>query len=301
MKVEQFQKELLKMIDDAVAKFGSVIPDIERNTLSRLQLLIKDLDIRNGVVLNNVKNLKTIGKLSAEIKKAVVSPKYVAAVQEFVNVFNTVAELQMKYFNTNFEMKPGKERLDLIQKNAKDALVQRLLGTGLDSGIVSEVEDILRRNITTGGSYNQLATQLQEYMVSSNPEKNPGRIAAYAKTITIDSVNQFSAQYNDTITEDLGLDWFMYVGSNLETTREFCEHLTKKRYVHKSELPAIVKGDIDNHQVKINPKTKLWYGAIEGTNTANFKVNRGGYRCGHQFFAVSKVVVPANIRAKFDK
>ncbi len=300
MKVEQFQKELLKMIDDAVEQFGSVIPDIERNTLSRLQLLIKELDIRNGQVLNNVKNLKTIGKLSSEIKNAVLSPRYLKAVQEFINVFNAIAELQTKYFAANFDKAPGKERLDLVQKNAKDALVQRLTGTGLESGIVAAIEDILRRNITTGGTYTQLASQLQEYMVSSTPDKNPGRIAAYAKTITIDAINQFSAQYADMITEDLGLEWFMYVGSNIETTREFCEVLTKKRYVHKSELAAIVKGDIDNHQVKINPKTKLWYGAIEGTNTANFKVNRGGYRCGHQFFPVSRMAVPQNIRAKFE-
>lgn len=289
------------MISKATDSFQNELPAIEKNMLSRIQLLIKDLEIKNGTVLNSTANLKLIGKINSELKGAILSPKYMAAVQEFVEVFNRIATLQKKYFKTNFDGEISSEKLDIIQKQSKDAIVKKLTGSGLDGNVISEVEDILRKNITTGGSYNALSSQMQEFMVSNAPEQHFGKISAYAKTIVIDAVNQYSAQYHEIITEDLGLEWFMYVGSNLATTREFCDLLTEKKYVHKSELAGILNGHIDGHPYKINPRTKLWYGAIDGTNVSNFQINRGGYRCGHQFIAVSKMVVPKEIRMKFEK
>jgi hypothetical protein len=91
----------------------------------------------------------------------------------------------------------------------------------------------------------------------------------------------------------------MYVGSNLETTRDFCDHLTEKKYIHESELPDIVAGKIDGYQCPLNPKTKLWAGAIAGTTVDNFIVYRGGWNCGHQLMPVNEAAVPENIRNKF--
>lgn len=300
MTVEQYQKELLKLLESATEDFSKALPAVEQQALRRVELLVKDLEIRNGNILNTLSNLRVIGKIKAELEQAILTPKYVKAVQEFVNVFDAIAEVQKTYFLSNFKKSAPKELLDQIQKQAKDAVVDKLMGRGFDAEIVMKVEDILRTNITTGGSYSKLAEQLREFMLSTSGAGGvPSRISAYAKTLTIDSINQFSAQYHDIIQSKLDVEWYMYVGSNITTTRSFCQLLTKKKYIHKSELPAILDGQIDGVQVKINPKTKLWYGAIEGTNEANFRIYRGGYNCGHQFIAVSAVVVPMDIRRKF--
>jgi hypothetical protein len=100
------------------------------------------------------------------------------------------------------------------------------------------------------------------------------------------------------ISDRLQSEWYQYVGSNLTTTREFCEHLTKKRYVHKSEIPELLKGNIDGHQCKIYSATGLPQGMIEGTNEENFIVYRGGYNCGHELIPVSEATVPVSIRQK---
>lgn len=103
------------------------------------------------------------------------------------------------------------------------------------------------------------------------------------------------------MTDDLGLEWFEYVGSNIETTREFCEHLTEKRYIHKSEIKTILKGEIDGHQCAMNERTGLPKGMIEGTTEQNFQVNCGGWNCRHQLVPVAKEAVPKEIRAKFEE
>jgi hypothetical protein len=45
--------------------------------------------------------------------------------------------------------------------------------------------------------------------------------------------------------------------------------LTEKRYIHKSEIKTILKGEIDGHQCEIYEKTGLPKGMIEGTTEQN--------------------------------
>jgi hypothetical protein len=123
-----------------------------------------------------------------------------------------------------------------------------------------------------------------------------GILSKYAKTYARDAINDFMGQRNRIIDADLGTEWYMYVGSNLTTTREFCEHLTKKKYVHKSEIPTILEGDIDGHQCEIYDKTGLPHGLIDGTDPDNFIIYRGGWNCGHQLIPVAEEAVPDDVR-----
>lgn len=111
----------------------------------------------------------------------------------------------------------------------------------------------------------------------------------------------FTGQNNKLLTDDLDTEWFMYTGSNIETTREFCQHLTEKKYIHRSEIPTILTGKIDDHQCAIYDKTGLPYGMIEGTTPENFQVNCGGWNCRHQLVPVADAVVPADVRRRFEQ
>ncbi len=125
-------------------------------------------------------------------------------------------------------------------------------------------------------------------------DKNQGALSKYANTYATTAMSQYVGENNRLLTNDLGLEWFEYVGSNIETTREFCEHLTEKRYIHKSEIKTILKGEIDGHQCEIYEKTGLPKGMIEGTTEQNFQVNCGGWNCRHQLVPVAKEAVPKN-------
>ncbi len=126
MTIQEYQSQLLKLLDDTTENFNSQLPAIEKDIFRRIQLLIKDLDIKDGTVLNNLDNLKKIGKIQAEIESAVLNPKYLEVVQEFVNVFDKIAVLQQKYFKTNFDEKLPEEKLKEFHKQAKEATVKAL-------------------------------------------------------------------------------------------------------------------------------------------------------------------------------
>lgn len=296
MTLSEYQNRLIEEIQKAIDDFNQKIPKKQQALFGEVLQIVKDLEIKNGQFINTTANLKKLAELQSRLKNTVFDGAFKKMLQDFVDAFSKVAMIQQKYFKAlNPDWKPD-EVYQLFTKLAKDAVV-KAMQQQIDQKFISMVEEILRQNITTGGSYQDLVRQMQEVILTGSTG-HPGILSNLADTITTNALNQFSANYTQMVAKDLGLEWFMYVGSNKATTREFCEFLTEKKYVHISQLPEILKGKIDGHQVKINPKTKLWYGAIDGTNESNFQTNRGGHKCGHQFIPVAAAVVPMEIRNK---
>lgn len=291
----EYQAQLLKVIDDAVNNFNDQIPAIERQAMDRILVLSKELEVKNGTITNSAANLKKIGQLRSVLESAIINEKLASALQKFVDSFNVVAEIHRRYFGAMDPRKPD-EILKELQLQAKAAVINKLTGE-IDIRLIPAVEEILRTSITSGGTYQSLLRIMQDFILgTSGLDGSYAKLSNLAVTITIDSLNTFSAQYSKQLTDSLNLQWRMYVGSNLTTTREWCEWMTKKKYVHVREYPEILKGHILDHEVKIREKTKLWDGAKEGTNAANIEINRGGWKCGHQFLAVPEASVPLQIR-----
>lgn len=291
--------DITTTIEEAIADFQKKIPGIQDRAFDELQGLIKDLKTKNGKILATVDNLKLIRFISNKLGKVIADKDYLEAVGKFVKAFDAVQSLHNEYFAAfNNKFKPG-ETLDIIKQLSVDATLNSLLDGGLSDNILGPVSKILQQNITTGGEYAELNNKLRDHIRTDS--KMDGSLERYTKQITVDAVNQFSGQYHATIASDLGLQWGRYVGSNRETSREFCILLTAKDYVHKSELPEILKGHIDGKNCKLSKSTGLPLGMIPGTTPSNFQVNRGGYVCYHQFYFVPDSSVPKMLRDKFNK
>lgn len=183
----------------------------------------------------------------------------------------------------------------LAVQNTMDAL----MGSGLKANVTDKLNDILLRAVTTNAKFSDLQEELRAHLLGK--DGGQGAFARYATTYATTALSQFTGQNNKLLTDDLDCEWFMYVGSNKETTREFCSHLTAKKFVHRSEIPDLLKGKIDDYQCAIYPKTNLPYGMIEGTTPDNFQCNCGGWNCRHQLIPVADAVVPLSIRQRFKK
>jgi hypothetical protein len=165
-----------------------------------------------------------------------------------------------------------------------------------------QVRDILNKNITTGGNISDFIEETRIYLTDTN--EGEGALKKYSKTIVTDALNQYSRQYNQLVSDDLGFKFFQYVGSLRETSREFCVKMIEAKegcmvYFHVSQINELLSGKICGEQIHINEKSNLPSGMIKGTNTANFFVNAGGYGCNHGVFGVSTLLVPKELREKF--
>lgn len=291
---EEIVQRILNKIDSAIDDFNEGIPSVQREIDSEIRLLIKSLDMNGKFIKNSVQNIRLLSKLRSKIESIVLNDSYKKKVEQFAQTFNTVATLQNLYFTSLDKRFTPSKILGAIKEDAIAATIRSLTEGGINANLTAGIEDILRTYIRNGGEYVELVDRMKTFISGNN--NVPGYLTRYARQVTIDSIQQYNAAYNHAISAELGYEWYMYIGSNITTTREFCQKMTKKKYFHKSELPEILKGRIDGQQVRINPKTDLWYGAREDTSVNNFNDRRGGYQCRHQIYAVASTIVPIELK-----
>lgn len=286
-------------IKDALERFNKKIPASQRAMLDGIEEQVARLDLNNGKIKATVANLKIVASIKAKLLKLVLNDEYIDEVKQFAQAFRDVSVLQREYWKqieTNF--KP-RSILKEIRSQAIGDTVSKLTEAGIGTNIADNIADILRTNITTGGSYKDLLGQLRESLTDT--QKSDGLLTRYAKTITVDSLNQYSRNYTQIVSSDLGYTWFTYRGSEIMTSRPFCQSMVEgRRYFHISEIPAMLRADDmyykDNKtgktkKVTLYERTGLPHGMIDGTNPENFFVRAGGYGCGHQISGVSEKLV----------
>ncbi len=181
--------------------------------------------------------------------------------------------------------------------------MEALMGSGLKANVTDKLNDILLRAVTTNARFADLQEELRAHLLGK--DGGQGAFARYATTYATTALSQFTGQNNKLFTDDLGTDWFEYVGSNIETSRPFCLACTKKRYIHRSEIHDLLAGHIhivggDDIDVEIYDKTGLPKGMIDGTTEENFQVNVGGWNCRHQLVPIAAEAVPENIRQEIE-
>lgn len=146
-----------------------------------------------------------------------------------------------------------------------------------------------------------VTTNVLERKTNEVSNSKDGLLERYAKTTTTDSLNTFSRQYASAITNDLGLEWHVYIGAIIDTSRPWCIACHEKKYIHVSEFSDLLKGDFPEFKQadgQIYDKTGLPTGMKANTNVDNLPTLAGGWGCNHGMQAVSEISVPMLVRIK---
>lgn len=297
---DEIIEKLNSTIDDGVSKINKSIPATQRRMLEELENLVRDLDYDGNNIKVSAKNVRVIGAIKNKLRRLILDDGYQENVKEYLKTFNEVSTLQNSYLRqttSEFKIQPV---LGEIKTQAIDSALESLTEQGLTANVIDKLQGVLRRNITTGGTFNQLMQQVRETVI--NTKSGEGILERYVKQVTTDSLNQYSRNYLQIATDSLGMDWFQYTGSNITTTRCFCIAMTKKRWFHRAEIPGLIKGDFEefkNGDCEIYSRTGLPDGMVAGTNAANFLTYLGGYNCGHRALPVPARLVPEEAKEVF--
>ena len=293
---------ILKAIDEGIIDFQEAIPKIQEKIYSKLLLFQKELSVQGETITNTVKNVKLLSNIKQDIESIILDDTdYLEAVAKFSKLYDKVTELNYSYFKSiESKFKPSKV-IEEVRKQSVSLVIDGLTEAGLQTNFINPVREIINTYVTTGGSYSKLSGELNNYINGYNSDAGPidGSFVKFTKQITTDAINQYNAQVNQITSADLGWEWYRYIGSNIKTTRTFCEALTKKEYYHRSELAQIIKGNFKEFKEmkgEIYNKTGLPQGMYDDTNTSNFPIYRGGYNCGHQAYAIPTYLVPQKVK-----
>jgi hypothetical protein len=101
--------------------------------------------------------------------------------------------------------------------------------------------------------------------------------------------------YAAAVNEELGIEYFQYLGGEIPTTRPFCEH-REGQIFHRKEIEAWGNGD---NSAGINDIVDgTWSGRIDGTDSRSIFTFVGGWNCRHYLVPVIVNRVPANVKAR---
>lgn len=291
--------DIVNQLDDVTASFNDVVDSAQKRMLNHVITLMKDLSIKDGRISPSVENLKIVNAIRGKLSKLVLDKKYMSGLKKLLKSFSDVQGEQIDYFKAQFGSKNLSGKYGLTLQMSIDNTAQALSGSGINANVVDRLKSMLVRSVVSGGQFSDLVGQVREYLTDT--PTSAGALSRYAKTYATTALSQFTGETNKLLTDDYKPEWYRYVGSNKETTREWCEHMTEKEWVHISEFEQIIDGKIDGKEVEIYKKTGLPRGMIEGTNTENLLVNRGGWGCQHQFYAVDERIVPDSVKNQLKK
>ena len=284
-------KETRDTIDLFKNRFQKNVGTRQNAMWSTIFKSIKNLETDEaGNIIPNNKNLKLLRTLRGNVKKSIITPKYKKDLKRFLGGFDELKSINDTYYKTIAAgtLNANKQVFNEVKNFSIDATKNSLLDSGITQEIIKPVENILSQNVTSGGSFQDLTESLRKDILGDS--KTLGKLERYASQITTDSLNQFNANYNQTVSQDLKLEFYFYNGAVKETSRDYCVGM-----IRGGELG--LSGGRYYHKKEVEQSASLqWAGKIPGTNSSSIFINRGGFNCGHQWLAVDTLAVPKSAR-----
>ncbi len=280
-------------IQDAIDTFTIGLPELDKKQYDKVYALLKDLSLdADGHIKPTIENLKVIARVKNQLGSFIDLPIYQNKIIELNSALDTIAKVQTDYMAKTFISFTMPKTVPKLQELAFSSTVDQLAGAGVQTEVVDISADLVEQHIRDGSSFSTLVDELKVQMVGN--DKIPSRLISFSKGVINDTLSGFARNYNALVTDDLDLEYFVYVGSLVGTSRPMCEVLVAKEYIHKSELPGIARGIVDGNFVGTQ-------GFMPSTTGANFIYRCAGWNCSHLCIPVPSSVVPKILRDKFEK
>lgn len=285
MTPEELAAELEAIVAEAQLRLGIQLGSTNKAMFNQIQALLGKLDISDdGLIRQTQANRKLLLKVDKYINSALNSSGYYSSLDTFAGHITEITNTSGKYFRTLSEGFNANTRyIKSLQRNAIAEIEGYLANDGLHSVLRRPMVSILNQNINTGAAISDLTKQMREFILGS--EKLQPTLTRYANTITRSTLFDYSSSLQESVSQDLGLQFYIYSGGARKDSRDFCVARTGQ-FFHKREVEK---------WAKLN-----WSGKRQGTNSSNIFIYRGGWNCEHQLIAVSELIVPEEVieRAK---
>jgi len=260
--------QLDKQLDELFSKLDINMPQIQKEIYDRLTQFTSKIKTTGGKIVPSIENLKLLNGYKKELNGLLDESAAMSnVVKDFVSGIKQSTEYINDYFSilmSNFNVNDNAQLAKALQQDVISQTIDLLKGSGLTSNLIDPVRTILQRNITTSASYSDLQTEMGAYLDDTTKR--------YVKQITNDAVLGYERTYMLNIAQDLELNHYLYQGTKIATSRNFCIARTGKVYTEK-EVKAWA--------------SLTWVGKRIGTNESSILYFVGGYNCRHRLLPIS--------------
>jgi hypothetical protein len=246
-----------------------------------------------GNIEQTENNVRRIGLINEELKKVLAGSEYKEAVKSFLDSIDKGVQLTdeiARTFEESFE--PNQVQKQLLQISKQNA-INAFYGSGLDARFTQPFLEQLTANVAARAPLREAVNALEGLVVGT--EANDGRILANIKTTATTAQAVADRSYSAAVNEELGIEWYEYLGGEIDTTRPFCRNREDGIY-HKKEIEAW--GDGKNSAGINDIRDGTWAGRIDGTDSKSIFTFVGGWNCRHYLVPVPDNKVPDTVKAR---
>jgi hypothetical protein len=248
----------------------------------------------NGNIAQTEDNIRRIGLITDELNKSLAGGEYKDAVQKFLGSIDEGVQLTddiAKKIDSSFE--PDNVQRQLLAISKQNA-INAFFGSGLRENVSVPFLEQLTANVAARAPLNQAVKALQG--VIEGTDANDGRLLANVRNAAGTAQAIADRSYAAAVNEQIGVEYYQYLGGEIATTRPFCAHREGKIF-HRKEIEAWGNGE---NSAGINDiRNGTWAGRIEGTDSKTIFTFLGGWGpCRHFLVPVIVNRVPADVKAR---
>lgn len=277
MSAQQLAEEIENLIISTGETFAIEVDRLQSIVYNRLVNSLKELELDNdGFIIQNASNRKILFEAESIIDDLLPGEDLTRIVSNSLVAVPQIEALNEDYFyGISKSFNPNRNFLKVLQNQTIESMETHLLQDGLTASIKLPLRDILVQNVNTGGSFSGMLQQIRNFIAGD--ETLDGRLLSYSRGILRDTLFTYSRSFQQAITADLKLEYYMYAGGIIDKTRPFCAEKTGNFY-HESDIKKWAARD--------------WQGKRSGTTESSIFIYCGGYNCAHSLIPVDKSIVP---------
>ena len=237
----------------------------------------------NNTIKNTNANLKKANKaggLKRFIKKVVNVSMFDYYDQQFKKLTNKTVD----YFTPFNPTEAAKKRILNRGETITDGFINDLFD---NNQVANEIQKTIKKGIISGQNVTQLKSVLTEQI--KGKEDKFGLLENYHYRNGTDELQKYTRELDQQFSEAAELNYAIYAGGEIKTTRDFCDQRNGKVFNRETVLSW-------------NTTPANWSGRKEDNNIL---VDLGGYNCRHNLdwisYELAKRIDPNIEKSKYDK
>lgn len=252
----------------------------QKELFDQVQAMLAGLELDNdGLIKQSAENRKLLQQADRVFEKAIKESGYYASLDQYSGAIASLTSANDAYFNTILDsFTIDAHYLKSLQRGSLQTIENLMANEGLEVALKQPLKEILNQNVNSGAAFSDLLKQVREF-ISGNVDRE-GKLLRYSKQISRDALFNFSRSMQESISENAGLEYYLYSGSARKDSRPFCA-TRAGNYYHRSEIEKWADQN--------------WAGKRAGTTKSSIYIYLGGYNCEHSLIPVSKAVVPLEV------
>ena len=276
---DELVRQKIKLFEATPENLATTAIKAQREIWNGVADLVQSLEVdQDGRIAQTQNNVRKIGEIQTALSQAIAGSEYINGVRTFLSDIDQGVEITdelAKQIRASFTPPAvAQQILEISKQNAVNALAGVAMQSRVTLPFIEQLTAAVASRATLSDTVKSLRTVIE------GDKDVDGRLLANVRTVANTAQAITDRNYAAQVNEAVGVEWYRYAGSEIDTTREFCSE-RHQQYYHKKEIQEWAGED--------------WDGKIAETNEQTIFSNAGGWNCRHSIIAVSIRRVPQDV------